>query len=63
MYYAFYVDKAKSWNGPIELRGLQPGHYQVTDYETGKQLGQVDANDPKLTVSFSEHLLLEVSAL
>jgi alpha-galactosidase len=63
MYYAFYVpDKSKPWKGEIELRGLAPGKYQVTDYEMGKQLALVDAQFPKLHVEFSQHLLLEVSS-
>lgn len=62
MYYAFYApDKTKSWNGQIELRGLAPGIYTVLNYEDGKQLGSVDAQNPRLNVGFSEHLLLEVS--
>ena len=62
MYYAFYApDKSKTWSGEVELRGLKPGSYQVVDYESGKQLGQVEAASPKLAVSFAEHLLLEVS--
>jgi alpha-galactosidase len=63
MYYAFYVpDKSKPWKGEIELRGLAPGKYQVTDYEMGKQLALLDAQFPKLHVEFSQHLLLEVSS-
>lgn len=61
MYYAFYADKGKRWNGVVELRGLKPGTYKVSDYERGKQLGTVDASSPKLKVDFSEHLLIEVS--
>jgi alpha-galactosidase len=61
MYYAFYAaDKKKPWKGEIELRGLEPGTYQVLDYEKGKQVGSLNANLPKLKVEFSEHLLLEV---
>jgi alpha-galactosidase len=62
MYYAFYApEKTKAWSGEIELRGLRPGTYQVVDYENGKQFGKVDAANAKLPVSFSEHLLLEVT--
>ena len=62
MYYAFYApDKGKAWSGEVELRGLQPGKYRVVDYEHGTELGSVDAQNPKLRVSFMEHLLLEVS--
>ena len=61
MYYAFYADKGKHWSGEVELRGLNPGKYQIVDYETGKQMGTVDASSPRLKVNFFEHLLIEVS--
>jgi alpha-galactosidase len=62
MYYAFYTpEKGQRWSGEIELRGLKPGRYQVVDYENGKQFGVIDSNNPKLKVSFDEHLLLETS--
>jgi alpha-galactosidase len=62
MYYAFYApEKDKTWSGNIELRGLNSGSYQVLDYESGKQLGSVESSNPKLAVTFTNHLLLEVS--
>ena len=62
MYYAFYApDKTKSWSGQVELRGLKPGAYRVVDYESGKDVGTIDASSPKLQVSFNEHLLLEAN--
>ena len=62
MYYAFFSPVAASkWHGTIELRGLSPGKYRVTDYENGRELGMVDSDDPKLTTQFREHLLLEVA--
>jgi alpha-galactosidase len=64
MYYAFYApDKDKTWKGQIELRGLAPGKYSVANYEEAKQLGSVDASQPKLEVGFTNHLLLEVSKI
>ena len=64
MYYAFYApDKTKPWRGQVELRGLAPGAYQILDYENGKQLGPVDAQNAKLNVDFSEHLLLEATKM
>jgi len=63
VYYAFYTEKGKHWSGPVELRGLKPGHYQLTDYENGKAMGSVDSQNPKILVSFSEHLLLEAKPL
>jgi alpha-galactosidase len=62
MYYAFYApEEGKMWSGEIELRGLRPGSYRVVDYESGKSLGDVSSQHPKLQVSMAEHLLLEVS--
>ncbi len=64
MYYAFFsTDQSPDWKGEVELRGLKPGTYHVTDYETGTALGTVDATtgkDPKLAIAFHHHLLLEV---
>ena len=70
MYYAFFapesVDKKPSqqpapWTGDIELRGLAPGKYHVTDYVNNSDLGFVTAPNAHLTVSFSDHLLLEAN--
>ena len=62
MYYAFYApDKTKSWSGEVELRGLRAGASHVVDYETGKDMGVVNASNARLKVSFNEHLLLEAS--
>jgi alpha-galactosidase len=72
MYYAFFAPEpankpgAKSaplapWSGEIELRGLAPGNYRVTDYVNGKDLGPVTAPDAKLNATFTDHLLLEVT--
>jgi alpha-galactosidase len=66
MYYAFFAPKEnESWKGEVELRGLKPGTYQVSDYVDGKNLGTVQAatgSSPHLKVDFKEHLLLEVSS-
>lgn len=63
MYYSFFAASGKdSWKGTLELRGLQPGQYDVVDYENGRSLGHLDAANPKLPgIQFTEHLLLEVS--
>jgi alpha-galactosidase len=60
-YYAFFAPG--KWRGEIELRGLKPGKYQVTDYTDQKDLGTVEAagNVAKLNAEFNQHLLLEVS--
>jgi alpha-galactosidase len=60
MYYAFFAPaSAAEWRGTIELRGLAPGKYHVTDYENGRDLGTIDSRNPKLTTQFREHLLLQ----
>jgi alpha-galactosidase len=65
MYYAFFAPEQNgSWKGEVELRGLKPGTYQVTDYTDGKSLGTVEAGigkSPKLATGFKDHLLLEVT--
>jgi alpha-galactosidase len=63
MYYAFFAPSSSPWKGEIELRGLAPGSYHVTDYSEGKDLGTVNATAevaPKLKAEFRDHLLLEV---
>lgn len=62
MYYAFYApEKDKLWQGQIELRGLEPGKYNVVNYENSTQLGSLESSNPKLAVTFTDHLLLEAS--
>jgi len=72
MYYAFFAPEPTNkpgakpatsapWSGEIELRGLAPGNYRVTDYVNGKDLGTVTAPDAKLNATFADHLLLEVT--
>ena len=64
MYYAFFAsDPGKTWKGDVELRGLKPGTYHVTEYDSGKDLGTVQAaanKAPTLKADFTGHLLLEV---
>jgi alpha-galactosidase len=55
MFFAFY---APQWNGPIELRGLGPGQYRITDYENSKALGDVRGPTGVIHVQFEKHLLL-----
>ena len=65
MYYAFFTeDPSKSWEGDLQLRGLEPGTYHVTDYPDGKDLGTVQAGPDqtaRLQADFRDHLLIEVS--
>jgi alpha-galactosidase len=63
MYYSFFT--SANWKGEVELRGLKPGKYRVSDYGEGKDLGTVDAaanGVAKLAAEFKDHLLLEVSS-
>jgi alpha-galactosidase len=65
MYYAFFApSEHASWKGDVELRGLKPGTYRVSDYGDGKDLGTIQATGdqaPKLSAEFKEHLLLELT--
>ena len=56
MFYAFF---ATSWNGEVELRGLQPASYRVTDYVNQQDLGTVQGPTARLKASFADFLLLE----
>jgi alpha-galactosidase len=58
MYYAFY---AASWNGSVELRGLDDRLYYVVDYVDGKDFGTVRGPVAHLSADFSKHLLLEAT--
>jgi alpha-galactosidase len=58
LYYAFYAER---WDGSIELRGLKPGRYSVTDYVNGKSLGMVSVDANRLQVAFERYLLLEAT--
>jgi alpha-galactosidase len=59
MYYAFFSDNAKPERVTVELRGLGTGRFRVTDYESGQDYGNVEGPNPKVTVSFSQHLLIK----
>ncbi len=55
MYYAFY---ANSFNGDVELRGLENKPYKVVDYENDKEYGTVQGPVAKLPIEFTNHRLL-----
>jgi alpha-galactosidase len=57
LFYAFYN---ADWKGDIQLRGLNPGKYRVVDYINSRDLGTIDAQNPKLNTSFKRNLLIEV---
>jgi alpha-galactosidase len=60
MYYAFF---AKSFTGPIELRGLAPGRFRVRDYVNNRDLGEVSGPVGALETEFKQSLLIEVRPL
>jgi alpha-galactosidase len=58
MFYAFY---AKSWKGPVELRGLAKGTYRVRDVFNDRDLGTVDSRANTLDATFEKFLLLSAT--
>ncbi len=56
MYYAFF---AEDYRGPVELRGVEAGRYEVVDYVADKVLGVVNGPAAVLDVEFHRHLLVE----
>ncbi len=58
LYYAFYADH---WDGEVELRGLEPKAYRVTDYVSNRELGSVRGPKARLSVQFDKHLLIEAT--
>lgn len=58
LHYAFY---AKSWSGPIELRGLGKGRYKLTNSFTGAPLGTATAADNRITAQFDHFLVIEAA--
>lgn len=59
LYYAFYAPRH---DGIVELRGLGPGKtYAVRDYVNGVDLGKAEGPVARLTVRFSQSLLLEAT--
>jgi len=72
IYYAFYalaptenvmknIDQPNRWSGEVELRGLGPKSYRVTDYVHLRDLGAVTGPTAKLKVEFTDSLLLEAT--
>jgi alpha-galactosidase len=66
MYYAFFTDSdanvpstSETWEGTLELRGLEASPYTVYDYEHKRNLGTVQGPVGRLRTAVDRHLLLE----
>ncbi|HYX74394.1 MAG TPA: glycoside hydrolase family 36 protein [Steroidobacteraceae bacterium] len=60
LYYALY---ARTWSGPVSLRGLTKGRYRLRDYFNDRELGEVAAPGATLPLAFEHFLLLEAIAV
>ncbi len=60
MYYAFYAD---TYDGEVELRGLESETYQLVDYVGGKLLGEVTGPVARTGVRFEGYLLVQATKL
>lgn len=56
LHYAFY---AKSWEGEVQLRGMESRSYEIHDYVNGRTLGVVQGPSVSLSVQFEGNLLVE----
>jgi len=56
MYYAFF---APSYDGQIELRGLEKKEYRLIDYEHNVELGTIRGPIARLPLTFTTHLLVK----
>ena len=62
LYYAFYTPKAgETFEGTIELRGLEERAYRLTDYVNGRDLGIVEGPVAALDVAFECSLLVQAA--
>lgn len=60
MFYSFY---APTWDGIVELRGLENKTYKVNDYVNNIELGEVTGPISSLSVKFSQSLLIECTPI
>ena len=52
------------FSGRLELRGLDPEmKYRIVDYENEREIGIISGNEPFVTVSFVNYLLLAATPL
>jgi alpha-galactosidase len=60
MFYSFY---APTWDGIVELRGLENKTYKVNDYVNNIELGEITGPISSLSVKFSQSLLIECTPI
>lgn len=61
MFYSFYAD---TFNGKIELRGLDRSkEYLVYDYVNNNEMGEIKGNDPHFNTEFNDYLLVKVTPI
>jgi len=56
-YYSFFSDIP--FNGKVELRGLDKGKYEITDYVNNVNLGIIDSSSPYINIKFTESMLIK----
>jgi hypothetical protein len=55
MHYAFFAD---DWSGAVDLRGLGPGTYRLTDPFSATDLGVASAAEPAVDLTFTRFQLV-----
>jgi alpha-galactosidase len=55
VHYAFFADR---WSGPVELRGLGPGTYRLTDPFDGVELGVASGPQASVDLTFTRFQLV-----
>lgn len=56
-------DELSSYDGEIELRGLDTGNYKVIDYINNIELGIVDSKNNKINIKFTKDLLIKAKKI
>lgn len=58
--FAKELEQLPTWEGAVELRGLEERKYTVYDLETDRKLGEVQGPAGELTIAFKDHLMIRV---
>jgi alpha-galactosidase len=56
-YYSFFSDAP--FDGKVELRGLDKGKYEITDYVNNVNLGIIDSTSPYINIKFTGSMLVK----